>query len=152
MREGFDNSDDFNYDEDVETLREEKGGTEEEPLEGEKGLSLLKGEYQPIRMYLKEMGSIPLLNREGEIELAQKIENGREKILRIIFSLPFALEKLISIGNLIRKGETALTEIVQNEGDPEESLIEEENRFAELTERIKDLCRSSVLQHIPQGM
>ena len=59
---------------------------------------LLKGEARtsdPVRMYLKEMGSVDLLTRQGEVELSIKIEDGKNKILYSIYEFPFVYEYFV---------------------------------------------------------
>lgn len=152
MREGFDYFDLGSDRDDLEFLKDEaleeegilwdgKEDMYEEPPGEEQEVSFAEGEYEPVRMYLKEMGSIPLLTKEGEIELAKRMEKGREKMTRVIFSLPFSIEKLIVLGGLAKKGEAPLDEIVQNDGDPEESLAGERERFSAITEEIGGLYR-----------
>ena len=58
---------------------------------------LLKGEVRtsdPVRMYLKEMGTVDLLTRQGEVDLSIKIEEGNNKILECIYEFPFVYEYL----------------------------------------------------------
>jgi RNA polymerase primary sigma factor len=141
MREGFEDPENFSNEEGLEPRdKDERAeGGEEETVEEDDGLASLQGEYEPIRMYLKEMGSIPLLTQKGEIELAQRIEKGREKMLEIIFSLPFSIEKLISLGDRIQSAKVSLTEVIHGEADTEESLVEERKKFAGFIEKIRDL-------------
>jgi RNA polymerase primary sigma factor len=149
VREGFEDPENFSDEEELEPRdKDEKTGRdEEETIEEDAGLSSLQGEYEPIRMYLKEMGSIPLLTQKGEIELAQRIEKGREKMLEIIFSLPFSIEKLVSLGDRIQSGNVSLTEIIQGEGDTEESLLEERNNFAGFIEKIRGMYAGMTPPH-----
>ncbi len=151
MREGFDYFEERSDKDELEFLREEPPEDEKIFLNGEavyeeavkegRRVSLAETEYEPVRMYLKEMGAIPLLTKEGEIELAKKMEKGRENMTRAIFSLPFAIEKLIALGELVKKGEAPLAEIVQDGGDAEESMSEEAERFFAVTEEIRALYR-----------
>ncbi len=153
MREGFDYFEELDEREDLEFM--DDGDSENEKIFWEGGediyeetsgegqqASFVQGEYEPVRMYLKEMGTIPLLTKEGEIDLAMRIEKGREKMTRVIFSFPFSLEKLIVLGNLVKKEEAPLTEIIQNDGENEESLADERERLFTVTEEIKGLYRS----------
>lgn len=151
MKEGFDyfeNQDEVN---DAENLvRADLWREEPEEYETEKEVSI-EGDYEPVKHYLREMGNIPLLTKEGEIELAKKIERGREKAMRAIFSLPFAIEKIIALGKAMKNGEAPIDEIMLCEGDSEETEVLERKRFFIITEEIKELYRKrlSLLKRSP---
>src|SRR4030042_6380394 len=116
----------FEAETDVSTLEEE-----------EKAHDFIETERDPVRIYLKEMSTVSLLTREGEIELAKKIEGGGEKICRVIFSLPFVLKKLITLGSMVRRGEAPLTEVIQNsEEETADDLLLERKRFFKITKEI----------------
>lgn len=145
---------DFNeYFEEFDFDNENAFEPKEEVLEGEaiedeeerKGFTF-EGEYDPIKVYLKEMGGVPLLNKESEIDLAVKIEKGKEQVARIIFSLPFALQKIITLGKMVEVGEAPLGDIIQNGDDAiEEDLSYEKKRFYDITLKIKSLYQKRKL-------
>ncbi|TAL26926.1 MAG: RNA polymerase sigma factor RpoD [Nitrospirae bacterium] len=97
-------------------------------------------EYDPIKIYLKEMSGVSLLTKQGEVEIAKRIESGRRKVAEIVFSLPFAVKKLIALGELIEKGEAPLGEITQN-GDEtfDEDIFAERKRFSDIAAEINKL-------------
>lgn len=140
MRDYYDYSNEYNDDENEYENEEEvsEEGVEEE--EEKKKNYLIEGEFDPVKSYLKEMGVVPLLTKDDEIVLAARIEEGEEKLARIIFSLPFALNKLIDLGKMVENGDAPLKDIIQN-GDEEfdEDLTFERERFYGVTLRIKEL-------------
>ena len=123
-------------------------GDEEDEIgiEEDKQDSMVDSDYEPLKMYLKEMGSIPLLTRDGEIEMAKKIEKGREKLMKIIFSVPFALERLLAIGESVKNGEASLDDIVQNAGSSEDAVMYETRRFVAAIDQIRNLYKRSIHQ------
>ncbi len=66
----------------------------------------------PVRLYLREMGIVPLLTREGEVAIAQRIERGQMKAEKTIARSPIAVEELIKIGNDLESGDSSIREIV----------------------------------------
>jgi RNA polymerase primary sigma factor len=67
----------------------------------------------PIRMYLREMGKVPLLDREGEIRLAKQIEDGQAKVEAAVFGCPSALKDLAALGQKLDKGRIKIEDFVQ---------------------------------------
>jgi len=124
-------------------LAEEGQGESEKP-------SFVSDEYDPVKMYLKEMGSFPLLKKEDEVQLAKRIEKGKEKVARALFALPFALEELISYGDLIKSGGASLSEFTQTESDSKETPEEERKRFFSCIGRIRSLYRRRIA-HLNSG-
>jgi RNA polymerase primary sigma factor len=120
----------------------------EEEAAAEEAREVLEGEYAPIKMYLREMSTVPLLTKEGEVEIAKKIEAGNRKFSLTVFSMPFALKKLVEMGRLIERGEAPFAEIIQN-GDEisEEDLLSERKRFYDITEELKKLYEKK-LRHL----
>ncbi|MDO9350233.1 MAG: RNA polymerase sigma factor RpoD [Deltaproteobacteria bacterium] len=94
----------------------------------------------PVRMYLREMGSVSLLTREGEVEIAKRIENGKREVLRIVLTCPMAVKEILNLGNAIKAGKIEIREVT-NEIDEEETSVEEEQiqkkRILDLIERIR---------------
>jgi len=76
----------------------------------------------PVRMYLREMGTVPLLNRESEVAIAKRIERGQTLVLKTITRSPIILKELLTIGEDLRKGTRSIKEIVQFD---DEELTEE---------------------------
>ncbi|MFQ5579208.1 MAG: RNA polymerase sigma factor RpoD [Nitrospiria bacterium] len=84
--------------------------------EKEKDIDLTPGVVSrtddPVRLYLREIGTVPLLSREGEIEIAKRIEKGKEEILTIVFGLPLAIQEVVSLGDRLRSEEASLGEVI----------------------------------------
>lgn len=145
MREGFDYFEDYDNGSNADRLLRSKElwHDEHEGHEVEKGVPF-EGDYEPVKLYLKEMGNIPLLTKEGEIELAKRIERGRERAIKAIFSIPFAIEKIIALGEAMKNGTAPVEEIILCEGDSEENEYSERERFYAITEEIKELYKKRV--------
>ena len=69
----------------------------------------------PVRMYLREMGKVPLLDREGEVELAKRIEEGQLMVARAVFSLDGPIRELQNLAEKVEEAELRLDEVVQVE-------------------------------------
>src|SRR5712671_1258861 len=66
----------------------------------------------PVRMYLREMGTVPLLTREGEVEIARRIERGKLAVIKSISRTPTIAKRILVIGDQLRAGERTIRELV----------------------------------------
>ncbi|MES2902240.1 MAG: RNA polymerase sigma factor RpoD [Pseudomonadota bacterium] len=74
----------------------------------------------PVRMYMREMGSVELLTREGEIEIAKRIEDGLKDMIQAISACPVTIAEIISAAIRIQNDESKIDEIVDGMVDPDE--------------------------------
>jgi RNA polymerase primary sigma factor len=74
---------------------------------------ILDKTHDPVRLYLREMGSVPLLNREGEIAIARRIERGQAKTRRILSRCPVIIQEIVRLGEDVRNGVVAARDILQ---------------------------------------
>jgi RNA polymerase primary sigma factor len=68
--------------------------------------------HDPVRLYLREMGSVPLLNRDGEIGIARRIERGQTKTRRILSRCPVIIQEMVRLGEDVRSGAVAARDIL----------------------------------------
>ena len=66
----------------------------------------------PVRMYLREMGTVPLLTREGEVEIAKRIERGKLSIIKAVSRMPLVVQQVIDLGDQMKSGERTIRELV----------------------------------------
>jgi RNA polymerase primary sigma factor len=76
----------------------------------------------PVRMYLREMGTVPLLTREGEVEIAKRIERGQLRVLKAISRSPIVIREIVALGEDLKRGVRIVKEVVIFD---EEELTEE---------------------------
>jgi RNA polymerase primary sigma factor len=121
-------------------VEEEKAVEKEEEEGDELEMETVGKATDPVRMYLREMGSVSLLTREGEVEIARRIESGKREVLSVVLNCPMAVKEVINLGNLIKAGKVEIREVT-NEIDEEEASFEEEQiqkkKILELIEKIK---------------
>jgi len=106
-------------------VEEEKGVEKEEEEGDELEMEAFGRATDPVRMYLREMGSVSLLTREGEVEIAKRIEKGKREVLSVVLNCPMAVKEVINLGNAIKTGKIEIREVT-NEIDEEETSFEEE--------------------------
>ena len=93
----------------------------EEEVESETEDQQIRGTSDPITTYLREIGTVPLLSRQREVELATEIERGKEQIFAALFSMPMALHFVTQLGAAIVSGDLGLREVVEKSDDDEEN-------------------------------
>ncbi len=99
----------------------------------------------PVKMYLREMGLVSLLSREGEVEIAKKIEAGDKAIMDSVFSVRSSVKAVVEIGAKLKTGETRIKNVVDNLED-EEGFVEEEmhrERVTKLIDKVTSFNRKN---------
>ena len=123
--------------------------------ENEKEIDLTPGALSrtddPVRLYLKEMGSVALLSREGEIEIAKRIEEGKKDIATVVYGLPMTLEFVLNLRDQLKNGKIDVREIVpvvETEEDFEEEAVEKD--YEEL--RVKTLDSLNAVRKVSASL
>jgi RNA polymerase primary sigma factor len=118
---------------------------DEEELGEDVELDLTPGALEktndPVRMYLREMGTVPLLTREGEVEIAKRIERGQLRVLKALSRSPIVINELLALGEDLKKSVRSIKEVVTFD---EEEITDEilQNRLKEFTGKIDDLAKA----------
>ena len=74
--------------------------------------TLLEKTSDPVRMYLREMGTVPLLTKEGEVEIAKRIERGKQQVLKVISRTPTVASSIIRLGDQLKDGQRTIRELI----------------------------------------
>src|SRR5574340_718435 len=131
------------YDEapDAETLLMQEAAPavadEDVVAEAEQALTTVDSEFgrttDPVRMYMREMGSVDLLTREGEIEIAKRIEEGLRHMVQAISSCPLTIQQILDMAAQVEKDEMRIDELIDGfvEMETEAAAEEEEKSAAE---------------------
>ena len=99
---------------------------EDAPAEAEAATPGASDTSDPVRMYLQEMGGVPLLSREEEVAIAKQIEAGENEIKESIFSIPLALQYIITLAQKLKDEEISPREVFGDEDEPDKNSEEQE--------------------------
>ena len=93
----------------------------------------------PVRMYLREMGQVSLLTREGEVEIAKRIEEGEALVARVIVKTPIAFMEVVNLGDRYHKGQISIAEITKEYDEEEgaEAEVKQRERVVALIAELK---------------
>src|ERR1017187_6208567 len=130
---------------DIEILEEPKDFDKkidegEEPLDLDLPAGVGEKVNDPVRMYLREMGTVPLLTREGEVEIARRIERGQSTVLKSLSRAPLVIQETIAMGEEMARDVIFARDVIQI-ADPilTDELVEEKRQ--EFTLAIEDIAR-----------
>ena len=134
---------------DIEVLDEEKQSMTAKTKENksltlqseDNGLTDFGSVTDPVKMYLREMGNVTLLSREGEVEIAKKIEAGEQEVLRALLDTTTAIDCLLELGDHIQNGALRPKHVLRDidEGDNFVDETEQTDRFLHTIQSIRDI-------------
>lgn len=116
---------------------------DEKEIEGETDGDAVGKTGDPVRMYLREMGTVSLLSREGEVEIAKKIEVGEKKVIEEVLSSPLALRYVLELGEKLAQHEIRVREIIKDGDEDAEYLEDEEVHERRLLDQIAKIRRAA---------
>jgi RNA polymerase primary sigma factor len=140
-----------------ETLETEVKEEHASEQEVEVELDLTPGVFDktndPVRIYLREMGLVPLLTREGEVALAKRIERGRLVVLKTITRSPIIIKELLEVLKSLREGTRSIKEIVMFDEEEltEEKLEKKARQILNILEKIAALYEVAAKQAVRLG-
>ena len=128
-------------------VKSQKEEETEEAEEEELDSGMIGKTNDPVRMYLREMGMVSLLTREGEVEIAKRIEQGEEEVMRIALGSPVAVKETLALGERIRNGKVRIKGIIKDFDEDDEYCEEEklyEDKVLAIIDRVKKLNEKSL--------
>jgi RNA polymerase primary sigma factor len=126
-------------------LREEEREDREIEFDYEGEDDLFTKTNDPVKLYLKEMGSVSLLTREGEVQIAKRIERGLKKVSDVIVQSPITVREILNLGEKLKKGKIKVKEIIKDLEDEDFYLVEDAHhkRICEIIDQITELEREN---------
>jgi RNA polymerase primary sigma factor len=94
-----------------------EGAASEDDVELDLTPGQLEKTNDPVRMYLREMGTVPLLTREGEVEIAKRIERGQMRVMKAISRSPIVIREVVALGEDLKRGVRSIKEVVTFDED-----------------------------------
>jgi RNA polymerase primary sigma factor len=93
----------------------------------------------PVKLYLKEMGCISLLTREGEVEIAKRIEAGEKEALNVLLDCSIGIEHIVFLGEALKEGMVKVRDVINNDIEDEDNNMELSERRLALIEMIEEI-------------
>ena len=114
--------------------------------ESDSNTETLEKTNDPVRMYLREMGTVPLLTREGEVEIAKRIERGQRAVIKALSRSPVVVAELLRCGDLLRKDELSVKKLVAISEDDvtQEILVKRRRKVLRRINQIRTLEEEAV--------
>jgi RNA polymerase primary sigma factor len=102
----------------------------------------------PVRMYLREMGTVPLLTREGEVAIAKRLERGQQLVLKTTSRSPIVLKEMLAIGEELRKDTQLIKKIIQLDDEEltEERIENKTKQTLRIIDKIEKLYKAALKQ------
>ena len=97
----------------------------------------------PVRLYLRKMGSVSLLTREGEVDIAKRIEEGERRVLQVVLNSSVAIEQILELGDKLRQAKIRVREVVRD-ADEEDAEFDEQwhiERVCKVIDKVHRLYR-----------
>src|SRR5215469_1367411 len=132
----------------AEPAKEESSSSTTEEVDLDLTPGALEKTNDPVRMYLREMGTVPLLTREGEVAIAKRIERGQNLVLKTITRSPVVLKEILAIGDDLRTGARSIKEIVQFDDEEltEEKILNKTKQSLKQIDRVAKLYLAALKQ------
>jgi len=111
----------------------------EDETKGDASAGLLEKTNDPVRMYLREMGTVPLLTREGEVSIARRIERGERRVLKALSRSSYVLDEIAKLDERIRKGQASANLFAGAEEEGEDASKKKLARARQTIRRITGL-------------
>ncbi|HET6612183.1 MAG TPA: sigma-70 family RNA polymerase sigma factor, partial [Kofleriaceae bacterium] len=99
----------------------------------------------PVRMYLRKMGSVSLLTREGEVEIAKRIEEGERRVLQVVLNSQSAVSELLDLGERLKNGKLRVKDVVKDIDEDDAELDEtwHTERVVKVIDKVKKLQQAN---------
>jgi RNA polymerase primary sigma factor len=98
------------------------------------------GSGDPLRVYLRKMASVALLTREGEVEIAKRIEEGERRVLQVVLSSPVAMAEIVELQGKLRRHEIRVRDVVKDTGD-EQAEFDEQFHVERVCKAVEEVRR-----------
>ncbi|MBN8554164.1 MAG: RNA polymerase sigma factor RpoD [Deltaproteobacteria bacterium] len=110
------------------TTKAAAAASEEHTFDDEEDDDALSRSNDPIRMYLRKMGQVSLLTRDGEVEIAKRIEEGESEVLSVVLRSDFGIKEILNLEDRLKRKTIRVSDVIRGYDDSEQAQFNEANQ------------------------